>query len=121
VPSPDRLDVVAEEFSWSGLPDRLRPGSYPLTLRNDGAEVHEIQVFSNPEHLSLDELFDLGPAEMGNHVEPAGGAIVVPGATSEETMLHLEAGTYEVVCFIPANADQRPHFAHGMHTTIEVG
>jgi hypothetical protein len=35
-------------------------------------------------------------------------------------VLDLEAGTYEVVCFIPAAEDGQPHFAHGMHRTLEV-
>lgn len=117
---PDRLDLVAEDYDWTGLPDRLPAGSYPMTLRNEGAEIHEIQVFKNPEGLGLQQLFDLGPVEMAAHVEEAGGAFVGPGDTSEETVLTLEPGTYEVVCFVPSSVDQRPHFDHGMHRTLEV-
>lgn len=120
-PRPERLDVVATEYGWSGMPEHLPPGSYPLTLRNDGAEAHEIQVFENLDGLELDELFDMGPADMEAHVQSAGGAIVGPGATSEATTLELEEGTYEVVCFIPATTDGRPHFEHGMHQTLAVG
>ena len=65
-------------------------------------------------------LFDLGPVEMAAHVEEAGGAFVGPGDTSEESVLELEPGTYEVVCFVPSSVDQRPHFDHGMHRTLEV-
>jgi hypothetical protein len=118
---PERLDVVARDYDWSGIPDRLPPGSYPLTLRNAGSELHEIQVFRNTEKLSLAELFALGPVEMGAHVELAGGVLVTPGSTSDEKVLQLAEGSYEVVCFVPAAADQRPHFEHGMHRTITVG
>ena len=117
---PARLDLVAEDYDWTGLPDELPAGTYPMTLRNDGAEIHEIQVFRNPEHLTLPQLFDLGPVEMADHVEEAGGAFVGPGDTSEESVLDLEPGTYEVVCFVPSSVDQRPHFDHGMHRTLEV-
>lgn len=117
---PARLDLVAEDYDWTGLPDQLPAGTYPMTLRNDGAEIHEIQVFRNPEHLSLQQLFDLGPVEMAAHVEEAGGAFVGPGDTSEESVLELEPGTYEVVCFVPSSVDQQPHFDHGMHRTLEV-
>lgn len=120
VAAPSRLDIVATDYEWSGLPDRLPAGTYPLTLRNDGPDVHEIQVFRNTDDLSLPDLFALGPVEMKARVELAGGAIVVPGATSEETTLQLEPGTYEVVCFVPAATDQRPHFDHGMHRTLVV-
>jgi len=120
VAAPSRLDIVATDYEWSGLPDRLPAGTYPLTLRNDGPDVHEIQVFRNTDDLSLPDLFALGPVEMKARVELAGGAIVVPGATSEETTLQLEPGTYEVVCFVPAATDQRPHFEHGMHRTLVV-
>ena len=119
--APERLDVVATDYDWSGLPDRIAPGSYPLTLRNEASQTHEVSVFLNPEELSLDELFALGPVDMGDHVVEAGSALVGPGATSEEATLVLEEGTYEVVCFIPDSGDQRPHYAHGMHRTIEVG
>ena len=112
--------AVTTDYEWSGLPDRLPAGTYPLTLRNDGPDVHEIQVFRNTDDLSLPDLFALGPVEMKARVELAGGAIVVPGATSEETTLQLEPGTYEVVCFVPAATDQRPHFDHGMHRTLVV-
>ena len=111
---------MATDYEWSGLPDRLPAGTYPLTMRNDGPDVHEIQVFRNTDDLSLPDLFALGPVEMKARVELAGGAIVVPGATSEETTLQLEPGTYEVVCFVPAATDQRPHFGHGMHRTLVV-
>lgn len=118
---PDRLDIVASEFTWSGLPTQLPPGSYPLTLRNDGTEIHEIRIFENTEGMTLEELFALGPVDIEAHVESAAFVIAGPGATSEQTTVELGAGTYEVVCFIPASSDQQPHFAHGMHATIQVG
>lgn len=64
---------------------------------------------------------DLGPIAFKGHVELAGGTIAGPGGTSEPTMLHLTKGIYEVVCFVPATTDQRPHFEHGMHQTLTVG
>ncbi len=117
---PERLDVVATEFDWTGVPDSLPAGSYPLTLTNEGDEVHEIQVFQNPEGLDLQELFDLGPGGGADHIVEGGGVLVGPGE-SADTVLELTEGTYEVVCFIPATSDSQPHFAHGMHRTLEVG
>ena len=73
VAAPSRLDIVATDYEWSGLPDRLPAGTYPLTLRNDGPDVHEIQVFRNTDDLSLPDLFALGPVEMKARVELAGG------------------------------------------------
>jgi len=117
---PERVDIVAEDYEWTGLPERLPAGSYPLTLRNAGPDVDEIQVFENTGGLTLPEIFSLGPVETNTRVRMAGGAIVGPGSTSQETMLELEKGTYEVVCFVPAATDQLPHFDHGMHRTLVV-
>ena len=121
-PCPTRLDVVAREFEWAGIPERLPAGSYPMSFRNEGAEPHEVFVFRNTEGLSLDELAELGP--VGHQGPRRGGRHADRGAGRggpSETTLTLTPGTYEVVCFIPTPTDGLAHFAHGMHRTIEVG
>ena len=121
VPAPSRLDIVATEYDWSGLPDELPAGSYPTSFRNDGAEAHEITIFRNPDHRSLDELFELGPAGIKDAVEMTGTLIAAPGtAADQELTLTLTPGEYEVVCFFPATSDGEPHFGHGMHRTLTV-
>jgi len=118
---PTRLDIVAKEYEWSGLPDELPAGSYPMSFHNEGTEAHEISVFRNTENIPLEELFKLGPEGMKAKVEEAGMLISGPGtAADHEVTLELTPGEYEVVCFIPAASDTQPHFAHGMHRTLVV-
>ena len=118
---PSRLDVVATEYGWTGVPDELPAGSYPLSFRNDGTEAHEISIFRNPDHRSLEELYELGPVGIKDAVESVETVIAAPGTTAEETpTITLTPGEYEVVCFIPAATDSRPHFEHGMHRTLVV-
>ncbi|UDY35655.1 hypothetical protein [Dermatobacter hominis] len=120
-PAPSRLDIVATEYEWSGLPEELRAGSYPTSFRNDGVEAHEITIFRNPEHRSLEELYELGPMGIKDAVEVVGTLIAGPGAAADaELTLDLGPGEYEVVCFFPAKSDGKPHFGHGMHRTLTV-
>lgn len=118
---PTRLDVVAVEYGWSGIPDELPAGQYPVSFRNDGTEAHEVSIFRNPDQIPLDELLRLGPEGMGSSVDVVGSLIAGAGQSADhELVVTLEPGTYEVVCFIPA-PDNRAHFEHGMHRTLEVG
>lgn len=118
---PERLDIVAVDFSWSGLPDVLPAGSYPMSFRNEGTEGHEISIFRNPDRLALEELAALGPVKIKDVVEPVGMLIAGPGNSAEPITVELTPGTYEVVCFIPSAAgDGTAHFDHGMHRTLTV-
>lgn len=119
---PARLDIVAKDFEWSGLPDVIAAGSYPMSFRNDGTEAHEISIFRNPDGVDVHEIAKAGPAGMKDLVEPAGMLIAPPGTSApNELTLELTPGEYEVVCFIPnASGDGSAHFEHGMHRTLTV-
>lgn len=118
---PTRLDVVATEYAWSGLPDELPAGTYPMSFRNDGAEAHEISIFRNPDGLSFEELYKLGPEGIKGAVEMVGTLISGPGTPADhELTATFTPGEYEVVCFFPAMSDNQPHFNHGMHRKLVV-
>jgi hypothetical protein len=120
-PRPARLDVVATEYEWSGLPEALPAGSYPLSFSNVGAEAHEISIFRNREDRPLEELFELGPEGIKGAVDMVGTLIAGPDAAAgQELTIALTPGEYDVVCFLPATSDRRPHFTHGMHRTLVV-
>lgn len=118
---PTRLDIVATEYRWSGLPAELPAGTYPMSFRNDGDEAHEITIFRNPGHIPLEGLRELGPAGIGDAVDMVGNLISGPGTAAEsEVVVTLTPGEYEVVCFIPATTDGMAHFEHGMHRKLVV-
>jgi plastocyanin len=113
--------VTAKEFAFSGLPKRVAAGKHTFTFTNAGKESHELVIFKNPKGLTPEELFALGPEGSKTAVELAGMVMAGPGEDAEEAIeADLSAGTYEVICFIPTPVDGKPHFSHGMHTTIEV-
>ncbi len=119
--TPTRLDIVATEYEWSGLPPELPAGSYPMSFRNEGTEPHEISIFRNPDNVGLEELFELGPQGIQGAVEMVGTLIAGPtSSASQELTITLTPGDYEVVCFLPARSDSKPHFTHGMHRTLVV-
>lgn len=119
--APTRLDIVATDYEWSGLPDELPAGTYPMSFMNNGAEAHEIAIFRNPSRLALEEIHQLGPVGMKESVEMVGMLISGAGTpAAEEITITLTPGEYEVVCFIPAASDMQPHFAHGMHRKLVV-
>ena len=119
--APTRLDIEATEFEWSGLPDELPAGTYPMSFHNAGSEAHEISIFRNPDDIPLEDLFALGPNGMEGAVETVGFLIAGPGASADqEVTVTLTPGEYDVVCFIPTPTDGRSHFQHGMHRTLVV-
>jgi hypothetical protein len=119
--APSRLDVVATEYEWHGLPDELPAGSYPVTFRDEGREAHEISIFRNRDRVPLDELLELGPVGIRDAVDMAGTLVAGAGSAAAEPMtITLTPGEYEVVCFLPAASDGKAHFHHGMHRTLTV-
>jgi hypothetical protein len=115
------IDVVAADYSFTGLPTTLDAGSYTMSFANEGTEQHEIALFKNPEGLTMEELAALGPEEGPKHVEVAAILMAGPGsAAAEAATLELTPGEYIATCFIPT-ADGVPHFAHGMSQTLTVG
>ena len=49
--APVQLDVVAEDYQFSGIPYRLTPRFYKFTFSNQGQHDHEVVVLrQNGEH-----------------------------------------------------------------------
>jgi uncharacterized cupredoxin-like copper-binding protein len=102
------------EFTITLDPAATGAGPIVFNVSNDGEVEHEFEVFKTdaaPEDIPVAD----GHADM----EAAGAEEIeevediAPGATAElET--DLEAGTYLIVCNLPA------HFEQGMYTTFTV-
>lgn len=97
-PAADRtFDVVAKDYSFSGLPATLAKGeAIGFSLRNEGTVEHELEVLA-PDGEPLGEV---GPTAVG--------------ATGTVVLTFDEAGTYTVVCGIEG------HEALGMKATVTV-
>lgn len=104
-------EVVAVDYHFEDLPDRIDAGTR-LTMRNDaGAEAHELVAMLIPpeETRSVDELVALPEGELFAAVpgEPALVLVAPPGEDATPVIGDgtLEAGRYLVFCAIPIGAD----------------
>jgi hypothetical protein len=138
------IEVVAVDYAFQELPERVAAGTR-LTLRNDAdAELHEIVAFGLPEDeiRTADEIAALPEAELASLFQgpPAFVLLAPPG---EESFAAVGDGTLEdpgrylVFCAIPTGADPReylrlaeespgppdvpggpPHFTQGMYGEV---
>lgn len=119
-PHDGPIDVVAEDFRFVGLPERVTAGTHTVTFENRGEETHELFVFRNPKGLTLEEIAAIGPSVVNGDVELVTLKILAPGAPAESVEVDLTPGEYFVACFIPTPTDDRAHFEHGMQATFTV-
>ncbi|MFN2568159.1 MAG: hypothetical protein ABR564_00960 [Candidatus Dormibacteria bacterium] len=116
------LSLQASEYSFGGLPSTVSAGLVNLQLHNTGKEAHEAQLLTIDSGHTGDELIKVASAPNSpppTWVHGAGGpaATVAGGQTSVSQV--LTPGTYYFLCLIPG-ADNVPHTAKGMHTTLTV-
>lgn len=118
----ETIEVTAVEYGFEGLPESV-PAGTKLSLRNDGAEPHELVAMRIPdeETRSLEELLQLPEEELGalfGAAEPAAvllaahGQTDVPGAVVGDGTL-TEPGRYAIVCFLPVGSDDSVLEAEG--------
>jgi hypothetical protein len=104
-------DVVAVDYHFEGLPERIDAGSR-LAMHNDSArEVHELVAMAIPqgETRSVDELMALPEGELFAALpgQPALVMLAPPGEDAIPVLGDgtLDAGRYLVLCAIPTGAD----------------
>ena len=112
--------LEAKEFSYSPNP-KVKAGETIVSLTNTGMQDHEISVVELPPGKT--------PADIGAFfTNPTGpppfsflGGVAVKIGSSGTTRVDFEkGGNSAFVCFIPDPADDQPHLAKGMATTVEV-
>jgi hypothetical protein len=112
--------ITAHDYSFTGVPARIRGGWLTVRLVNGGNEVHMLGIGRVPyghsaravldaiaHHKSVPETTDWG-----------GPNAVSPGDTSTITMF-FPAGDYAIVCAVQS-ADKQMHMMRGMMATMLV-
>lgn len=96
------MEVVAADYSFTGVPTELPAGGVIITMENTGEELHEVFLarINDDTTESAQELLQLGEEELFSKITPAGFAFSFPGATGVGTGM-LEPGNYIAVCNIP--------------------
>lgn len=122
--APNEVTISGQEFSFTVSGDFVT-GTNAITFKNEGQQVHHLQLIQILEGHSLDELVQALPAvEQGRPLPPwarfVGGVGQLAPGGSGTVVDRLPAGSYALLCFVPDQADGVPHFAKGMRATITV-
>jgi len=123
--APTVVDVRGDEYAFV-MPDQIDGGVVAMRFTNTGEELHEYALARLDEGRTRADvdafLADPGALEGGppEWIEDVGGVPTLSQGEEVTIARELEPGTYALLCFVPA-PDGRPHIAHGMVRTFEVG
>lgn len=126
------IEAVGVDYAFEGLEDSYGPGTYALSFRNDGEELHEIGIMriAEGEDRPVEELLALPEEESQDVAEFLNGTFACPGQEGPTAGLELEAGRYVALCFIPVGTtpettefaeEGEPHYERGMLHEFTVG
>lgn len=112
---------TAIDYGFSG-PDHIQAGSQLVQIRNEGRDLHHMQVVRLPADKTLGDIQETmksNPHHLPNWIKYAGGPnAVVPGGQAASTLL-LSPGRYALLCLIPDRQGVL-HAARGMVRALTV-
>lgn len=114
--------IKATDFSFE-VPKEIEGGLVAVTMENDGAELHHLQLARLRDGVTLDQVQKVlaeGPDyALFPLVEWVGGPSIVPPGGRSQVIINLPEGQYLLLCFLPSS-DGVPHFAKGMVVPLTV-
>lgn len=126
-PFDAKLDVIATEYHYEGIPAEMAAGEVGLLVTNEGNEAHEIAIMRKNDGVTetWQELLELPEEEAMAKVTPVSGGFVPRTGSQALSVVDLEAGEYVAICFVPTGTSMSPegevtegtgapHFAEGM-------
>lgn len=114
------IRLVATEYAFAGVPDTVQAGWHKVLVVNQGAEPHMSVLARLDSGKTVAEFVAAMKADsnVGWAPEFGGPNAVFPG-DSIAAAVHLSAGRYVVVCFVPDSAG-RYHLLDGMISPFTV-
>jgi hypothetical protein len=112
---------VADDYAFEG-PDTLPAGWTTVQIHNHGLEPHHIQLLKLTEGKTLTDLSSAlhNPLiTMPGWAKHMGGPNGVGSGGIAEARVHLEPGSYALICVIPSK-DGTPHVMLGMAKKLRV-
>jgi len=110
--------ITGTDFALTAAPD-LKAGSNVVQLRNDGKQLHELNLVEFPAGKTLADLTEWAKGQAGP--PPASfqsGVAVAPGEDGTTEVDLKEGSTYAFVCLIPDTlGDFAAHLTKGMATS----
>jgi hypothetical protein len=128
-----QIQVTGTEYEFQGLPRTLPAGKVAIQFTDNGAELHELQVFRVKGKDSVKKIVGLSEKEQRKKGEEVGGTFAAQGQTSYAFVDMTKPGRYGVVCHLPVGStseeaieeageahDAKSHAQEGMYATITV-
>jgi hypothetical protein len=120
----NRIDVVMEEYDFSVEGD-AQTGRLLIDFTNAGEQLHHGIIGRLDEGKTLEDVEkfiqkgDQGPPPPWFDDSPIDLTLVSPGERAG-VVIDVQEGTYVMLCFMP-DPKGKPHVAHGMFQTFDVG
>lgn len=133
----EQVDVVAADYTFSGVSPELSTGPTSFDMTNNGAEHHELVIFrkNDDANETFDQILALPDSEAMRKVSFVAADEGMPKEEGIYAVADLKAGRYAMICFYPvgstpeaenaARASGRPiqgdpHWKKGMKTEFTV-
>ena len=128
----EQVDVAGIEYEFQGLPKAVPAGNVAIRFTDNGAELHELDIFRVKSKDSVKTIVGLSEKEQRKKVEEVASTFATQGQTSYAIADLSKPGRYGVVCHLPVGstteqaAEQagkkhaKSHAQEGMYATITV-
>ena len=121
--NPVQLDVVAQDYSFSGIPYRLTPRFYKFNFSNQGQHEHELLMFRKRDGVNRtwQALLSMPQKKAEKKVVFVGATFAKPGKDGKPIKSsYLRQGSYLALCFVQNSDHGEPHFMKGMMRKFKV-
>jgi len=117
------VDVVGNDYAFSPLPSRIKPGTTIFTFANHGKVRHELSLARLKKGVTVDELIAGVKAggRPGDYFERSVGILVAgPGLSPDgKILVDLRGGeSYLVFCNFKDTPEAPPHIMLGMYSAF---
>lgn len=128
-----QVDVTGIEYEFQGLPKTLPAGKVAFKFTDNGAELHELDVFRVKGKDSVKKIVGLSEKEQRKKIDEIAITFASQGQTSYTIADMSKPGRYGAVCHLPVGStseqaaraaekkrDHKSHAQEGMLATITV-
>jgi plastocyanin len=122
-PTPQVIEVIANDYAFSPLPQRIAAGSTVFTFANKGTVQHEMSIGRLRNGATLEDLLKVSKegGRLRDLMERSVGILIAGGGKSPDGRLLVDllpGQTYVLLCNLKDRPDSPPHMTLGMYTSF---
>ena len=122
--SPQKIDVVANDYAFTPLPAEIASGPTIFTFSNKGTVQHEMSIGRLKSGATLDDLLKVSRegGRLRDVIDRSVGILIAGAGKSPDGRLLvdlLQGETYGRVCNLRDRPDAPPHMTLGMYTSFK--